>query len=246
MTDQTLPLFYKQIAPLNKQKHGSWRIHSPTDYGFASQANSIYIAAVEFGRAAREYPIVFGRNQDGSIFPVALLGLRQNQNLYVDREGKWNANYIPAYVRRYPFILAAMSATEGSTNYTVCVDESYDGFSRDGGQGEALFDDSGKESPLLQQSIDFLKEYQGHVQLTNQFCQNLMELELLEDVRADIRFPDGSKHALGGFLCVNKKRLKQLEGEKLAELCKSDQLELIYVHLLSLQNLESFLKQSQH
>lgn len=246
MTDQSLPLFYKQVAPLNKQNHGNWHIQPPADYGFASGTNSIYVAAVEFGRVAREYPIVFGRNQDTSVFPVALLGLRQNQNLFVDRNGKWKANYIPAYVRRYPFILATMPSADGTTNYTVCVDESYDGFSKDDSRGQPLFDDSGKESPLLQQSIAFLKEYQGHVQLTSQFCRNLVDLELLEDMRADIRFPDGSKHALGGFLCVNRERLKQLEGQKLAELCQSDQLELIYAHLLSLQNLDGFLKQSQH
>jgi hypothetical protein len=245
MTEQNLPLFYKQVAPLSKQKHGSWHIRPPMDFAFAAQTNSIYIAAIEFNRIAHEYPIVFGRDRDGSIFPVALLGLQNNRNLFVDRDGNWQADYIPAYVRRYPFILAMTATGNGGSNFTVCVDEAYAGFSEDGEAGQALFDESGEESPLLRKSVDFLKEYQGHIQLTSQFCNNLAELEVLEDMRADVQLPDGKRHALGGFLCVSRERLKKLKQTKLAELCHSDQLELIYAHLLSLGNLERLLKRSK-
>lgn len=246
MTEQNMPLFYKQVVPLDKQKHGHWHMRPLEEFGFAAHTNSIYIAAVEFSRVAHEYPIVFGRGKDDSVFPVALLGLQRNQNLYVDGEGRWKAAYIPAYVRRYPFILAAAPAGNGQTNFTVCVDESYSGFSQDSSQGQPLFDDTGTASPLLQQSIEFLKEYQGHLQLTEQFCRQLLEFELLEQMRADIQMPDGSRHALGGLMCVSRDRLKRLKQEKLAELCASDQLELIYAHLLSLTNLNNLLKHARH
>ena len=114
------PIFYKNIVPLNKETHGDWSVEAVVNYKHTSETNSLYIAAIEFIKAANEYPIVFGVGEDESVFPVVILGLRKNENLYVNKKGEWLANYIPAYVRRYPFILA--TGEEGSDQFTVCVD----------------------------------------------------------------------------------------------------------------------------
>ena len=238
-----LPLFYQNVVPLNREKHGDWRIEPTNSYAFASRTNSIYIAVVEFSRAVKEYPIVFGKDGSGNVFPVVLLGLRNNQNLFVDNKGNWQASYIPAYVRRYPFILAETSQN-GEATFTVCLDEDYPGFTRNDNKGQPLFDSQGEHTDLLRHSMDFLKEYQGHINYTSGFCKRLVELDLLEAVRADIAMPDGEKQALGGFLCVSRSRLKQLEAATLAELVQGDQLELIYTHLLSLNNLDNLLKRA--
>ena len=101
---ENLPLFYKDVVPLNKDTHADLSVEAAKDYSHVSDTNSIYIAAVEFPRANREYPIVFAKV--GEIpFPVALLGAKKNFNAYIQEDGRWNAKYIPAYVRRYPFIL---------------------------------------------------------------------------------------------------------------------------------------------
>ena len=107
-----LPLFYKQVVPLNKEVHGELYVEGIEDYLHTKDTNSIYIAAVEFLQASREYPIVFAKGKDDVVFPVALLGLEQNQNVFIDKSGAWTANYIPAYVRRYPFILATADDTK--------------------------------------------------------------------------------------------------------------------------------------
>jgi len=236
-----LPLFYQNVTPLNRDRHGSWRIAPTNSYGFAAKTNSIYVAAVEFARAVREYPIIFGKGADDTVFPVALLGLKNGQNLFVDSKGNWQASYIPAYVRRYPFILAE-SSENGESRFTVCLDESYPGFIQNGKKGQPLFDENGEQTDLLQQSVEFLKDYQGHIERTRRFCEKLVELDLLEAVRADIALPGGEKQALGGFLCVSRNRLKQLDADKVSELLQSDQLELIYTHLLSLNNLNNLLQ----
>ena len=237
-----LPLFYQKVTPLNRERHGDWHIEPTNSYAFASKSNSIYIAAIEFNRVSREYPIVFGKSDDESVFPVALLGLNNQQNLFVDSKGNWQADYIPAYVRRYPFILAESSDQEGESRFTVCLDEAYKGFNSDGKKGQPLFDDNGEQTELLKHSVDFLKEYQGHIQLTRNFCHQLQALGLLESVRADITLPDGGKQALGGFLRVSRSQLKSLDGDKLHELVQSDFMELIYAHLRSLDNLDHLLK----
>jgi len=232
------PLFYKKIVPLNKEQHKNLYIEPSDSYAFAGDSNSLYIAAVEFVRAAAEYPIVFGNDADDNVFPVVLLGLKQNQNLYVDKKGEWQAGYIPAYTRRYPFILAGDG--EGREQFTVCIDEGYSGFNT-AREGQALFDDQGNESPILKQAVDFLRDYQSQIQTTTRFCRHLAELDILEPVQANIEMKSGDKFAIGGFRCVNRDKLKNLSAEALKQLVDSGEMELIYAHLLSLNNINTLM-----
>lgn len=232
------PIFYKKIVPLNKNQHGDFYIEPARNYKYTKETNSIYIAAIEFPSASKEYPIVFGKNNDGEIFPVVLLGLENKQNLYLGKKGEWLASYVPAYVRRYPFILAINSGN--GNNFTVCIDENFSGFNTNK-KGERLFNEMGEESELLKKSVGFMKDYQNQIQLTNLFCININNLGLLEPMQANIE-KSGKKQALGGFLCVSRNKLKSLPDNQLAELVKSDQIELIYAHLNSLSNIDRLIK----
>lgn len=228
-----LPLFYKKIVPLSKEQHKKLHLEPVDGFHFAAGTNSLYVAAAEFPRAAREYPVVFGQDKDGNIFPLVLLGLKKSENLFVDKSGKWNAEYIPAYARRYPFILATPDSK--SRQFTVCIDEAYPGFNT-AKEGQALFNAKGEDGPVLKQAVDFLKEYQAHVKLTEAFCANLKELQILEPMQANVALKSGEKLQVAGFQCVSRAKLKELPAKKLSELAKSDQLELIYCHLQSLNN----------
>lgn len=234
----SLPLFYKKVVPLNKNRHADLWIEPVAGYKHTKDTNSIYVAAIEFPKAAREYPIVFGKGADNIIFPVVLLGLKNKQNLYLNKKGQWLAEYIPAYVRRYPFILA--TGAGNGESFAVCIDEGFAGFNRDK-KGKRLFNDKGEETDLLKQSVEFLKDYQNQIQLTELFCNNINKLGLLEPVQANIE-KSGKKQVLGGFMCVSRARLKSLSQDKLADLVKSDQMELIFAHLNSLNNLERLIK----
>ena len=239
MTTQQ-PLFYKQVVPLSYTSHKDLWVTPVNDFNHAIETNSLYIAAVEFIKASKEYPIFFGKNTDNSFFPVIILGLKSNTNMFINEKGEWLASYIPAYVRRYPFILAGDNSGE---NFAVCIDESYTGFNREK-KGQQLFTEDGKESDMLKQSIDFLKDYQNHIQLTKQFCKDLGELNLLEAMQASVTMTDGENYSLGGFWGVNRDRLKALPAEKLRDLVKSDFMELIYAHLSSQDNLNRLVSKS--
>lgn len=228
------PLFYKKVVPLNKEQHKSLFIEPVEGYAFSKNTNSLYIAAIEFPRAASEYPIVFGKDNDGTVFPVVLLGLKTSQNLYVDKTGKWQATYIPAYARRYPFILAN-PGNETAGKFTVCIDEGYKGFNTSK-KGQRLFDGKGNETAILKQAVDFLRDYQTHIELTTAFCKNLVALDLLEPMQANVKMQSGENYSIGGFQCVSREKLKKLPADKLAGLIQTDQMELIYAHLLSLNN----------
>lgn len=233
------PLFYKKVVPLNKDIHGELYLEGIEGYQHTKETNSIYIAAIEFLQISKEYPIVFAQGADDKVFPVALLGVKKNENLFVDDKGNWTANYIPAYVRRYPFILATPNDAEPT--FTVCIDESFAGFNT-AKEGSPLFDKNGEQLDLLNQAVDFLKDYQSHVHLTTLFCENLSKLDILEPMQANMEFANGEKGALGGFMGINREKLKALKPAQIAELVKSDQMELIFAHLGSLQNLNSLMK----
>ena len=234
MATEILPIFYKNIVPLNKEQHKGLYLKPVDGYGFAAQTNSLFIAAIEFIKTASEYVIVFGKGSNNRVYPVVLLGLKAGENLYVDDKNNWNADYIPAYARRYPFILA--SPDGDSSKYTVCIDEGFTGFNT-AKEGNALFEKKGQESAILKQAIDFLEDYQKNIEITNTFCKNLDDLDLLEPMQANVELKSGDKFALGGFLCVSRKKLKSLKPGEITNLVKSDQMELIYDHLLSLNNL---------
>ena len=167
---------------------------------------------------------------------MALLGLKKNQNLFVDNAGKWIADYVPAYARRYPFILAIPDPKKNQ--YTVCIDESYPGFNT-AKEGQPLFNAKGEDGPVLKQAVDFLKDYQSHVRLTEAFCKNLADMEILEPMQANVSMKSGQKFAIAGFQAVSRAKLKELAPKKLVDLAKSDQLELIYCHLQSLSNINN-------
>lgn len=236
----TPPLFYTKIVPLSKVQHQQLNVTPLKDYKHTRTTNSVYITAVEFLAAAREYPIVFGAGNDGSISSLVILGLKNNENVFVGKKGEWLGNYIPAYIRRYPFILAEDKKHSG--NFAVCIDEGYTGFNKKK-SGTKLFADDGTETPFLQKSIAFLKEYQNHIQQTRIFCNRINELKLLEPMQARVE-SKGKKQMLGGFQCVSRKRLKELPAEALHGLAGIDYLELIYAHLHSLANLDHLLKRS--
>lgn len=223
-------LFYENVAPVSSQRHAQLSIERP-NFAFAARVNSVPLTAVEIPAAALEYTIVFAGNEE-AVAPVVVLGLEGGKNLYVKEDGSWNAKYIPAFVRRYPFVF---SQSEDKQTFTLCVDESWNGCNADG-RGERLFTETGEKSEYLDRMLEFLKEYQKHFALTQTYCKRLKDLGLLEPMKAEFTLPSGERRALGGFMAVNRTKLKELPAEKLAELVRTDELELTYCHLLSLNN----------
>jgi len=224
-------LMYEKAVPVTNQRHRDWSIKKGADCTFAQHVNAVPLTAVEFAAAAAEYTIVF-TGTAGAIMPAVILGMRDRQNLYLNEDGSWRAKYLPAFIRRYPFVFA--SSDEGK-RFTLCLDEAFSGCNH-AGLGERFFDAQGTRTQYLEGVLNFLQQYQGQFQLTQAFCKKLHELDLLEPMRAQITLPTGEKFALTGFMAVNRDRLKKLSGEKLAALAQTNELELIYIHLQSLRN----------
>lgn len=230
-------LIYERAVPISKQKHQSISVKTGNNYNFARNVNSVPLTAVEFPSAAADYCIIFAGNET-SVMPAIILGVKDNNNLYLSEEGQWNANYIPAFVRRYPFVF---SSNDSGSTFTLCIDEEFSGCNEDG-IGERLFDAENEMTQYLKGVLNFSKEYQGQFQRTQLFCKKLIEWDLLEPMKAQITLKDGNQVNLGGFQVVNRAKLKKLSDEQLLELVKTDELELIHLHLHSMKNFSSMVE----
>lgn len=234
MTKQNL--FYGQPVPVSAQRHHDWSLEPRKDYAFAGHSNAVPLAAAEFPAAAQEYAIVFTSTGE-NLQPAVILGLKADENLYLDASGKWQANYIPAFVRQYPFVF---SKSEDGDKFVLCIDEAYSGWNQDG-RGKALFDAKSKGSDFLDRMFRFVTDSQRRFDATVAFCRKLQALDLLEPMTARFKLPSGQKAQLTGFLAIDRDKLKALPGDRLAELSQSGELELMYVHLQSMRNLGTML-----
>jgi hypothetical protein len=231
-------LFYELVTPISKARHAQCSVKTDGCYNFAADTNSVPLMTVEFVAAAHEFPIVFSVDTDNAL-PAAVIGLDVNKSLFVANDGSWGSSYIPAFVRRYPFVF---SASEDGQTLTLCIDESFEGLDRKGERGQRLFDDTGERTPYLQSILEFANAYQGEHQRTRQFGEILKSLDILEPSEAKITLPDGTLRSLIGFQCVSRGKLKALNADKLAGMLANDALELIYLHLYSMRNFDALVR----
>lgn len=226
-------MFYEKVAPISVERHTGWSLQAGVSYAFASEANASPLMCAEFAAAATELPIVFGKSDKGYA-PVAILGIEQDKSLMVDADGQWRGRYIPAFVRRYPFVFAA---SEQNDKYTLCIDEEYPGIDETGVKGERLYDGE-TPAPMLERALEFSKNYEIEARKTTEFCRLLEENNLLDPMQAGIRMPDGEQRSVTGFHIISRDRLKEISDEVRDDFFKRDVLELVYYHLVSMRNME--------
>lgn len=236
-------LIYEEIAPVSRTRHRDWSVKAGGSYAFARKLNSVPLTAVEFPLAAAELPIVFAPAGD-SLVPVALLGTRAEENVFVGADGSWSGRYVPAFLRRYPFVFSA-TAEKGLERFALCLDEKFEGCNREG-RGERLFDSDGEPTRYLRSVLEFQQEYRNQALRTRDFCRKLDELGLLEPMTARLAPRDGAPIGLGGFRGIPRKKLHELESGALAALSASGELELAYLHLHSLGHFRLLAERAGH
>src|SRR5688572_5244647 len=229
-------LFYERAVALNRDRHQKLRMNAAAGhYAFAAKTNAVLLASTELAEAARDYPIVFVGPEGGPFALAALVGLRNDENLLVDDAGRWEAQtYIPAFARRYPFVLAE---GEDKSVLTVCVDEAYSGLNEE--RGEALFEADGTESAYLKRVLDFLRAFHADMQRTRDFASRLSTLGLLSSKVVTIeqqRAGKTERKVLEGVWVVDEEKLRGIDDARAVELFRNGYMGWIYAHLLSLGN----------
>lgn len=225
-------LIYQRATAVSAARHRGISVRTGNDFSFARDVNSVPLMAGEFAQSALEYAIVFvGEGDD--VTPAVLLGVRDNENLFVNEDGTWGGKYVPAFLRRYPFVFAADDTGE---TFTLCIDEDFAGVN-DQGKGERLFDEDGEQTQYLRSVLEFLQAYQVQYVRTRALTKRLVDLDLLETMQARFALRDGRNLTMSGLRVVSRDKLRALSGDQLVELAQNDDLELIYLHLHSLRYL---------
>ncbi len=220
-------LFYENPRPLDAVRDADLRVREITDLGFAREANTIPINLVEFSQVARHYPIGFVGE---AALPTAIVGL-QKENLFVDNEGAWRPGvYVPAFVRRYPFIFAE---TDDVDQFTLCIDDDPRAVSL--AEGRPLFQ-NGQAAPLINQALEFCRSFQVAARETDAFVRAIKKSGILVERKAETRLAAGASFTLAGFQSVDPDRLRKLPARTLALWNEKNWLAPIFIHLQSMTN----------
>jgi len=236
------PPGYGNMVPLDRLRHAGLGLRADYSYRWCAGLNSSFLNAVEIARAALDYPIAFIREAStGDYLPIAVLGLRSGENLFIDSNGRWRPQrYVPAFVRRHPFCLVEIPAAtpEAAAQKLICVVSDQLGPSLN-----PLFDTKGEPTPAWAPRMQLIEAVDNSQQQTRNFCRKLDELGLLTAFDA-LALPQGGgvQMRLAGLFRIDVEKLNALEDEKLRPLMPTGELQAIYAHLLSLDNFARLLE----
>jgi len=225
-----LPLFYNELQPLSSGVHAEWRARRIDSAPFFANAHAVPLTVEEFALAQRHFPIVFSVGPNP--VPLALMGLNEGVNLFVDGGGKLTSEvYVPAYVRRYPFMLAKLRSD--SDELSLCFDPTADAVGPFE-EGDALFE-GGQPSEATKAILGFCEQFETAGQRTAAFMKELDDHKLLIDGEVAIQ-PEGAAQPFiyRGFQMVSEEKLRDIRGDVARKMIQSGLLPLIYAHLFSL------------
>jgi hypothetical protein len=222
------PLFYSNPTPLDGQKHKDWAMRAGINLGFTAKAHAVPINAIEFAQACHHYPVVF--SPDEGAVPVAILGLTEGENLFVNTNGDWHeaGSYIPSYIRRYPFILAEVKDTD---QLTLCIDDTLAVIDRSSAM--KLFDGSGKPTAMTSNALEFCKSFHAATLQTREFCVALNASGLLVAREAEIPLPNGQKLRFGGFRVIDEQKWTTLDDQTFLEWRRRGWAAAVYAAIFS-------------
>lgn len=228
---QNLPIFYNDLIPLNSNDHGAWRTRAVDAAPHLAKQHAVPLTIDEFVQAQRFLPIIFSSGPNP--VPLALMGLNEGVNAFTDDEGKLRGpTYVPAYVRRYPFMLAKLRPD--NDELSLCFDPASDVLGAFE-EGEPLFED-GKPSEITKNILGFCEQFEQAAQRTAQFVEELKSLGLLMDGEVAIQMPGNDQPFIyRGFQMVNEEKLRDMRGDQLRKINQNGMLPLIHAHLFSLQ-----------
>lgn len=226
-----LPMFYNDLMPLNSRDHATWKAKNADTAPWLIGQHAIPLTAEEFPQAARHYPIIFASGDNP--VPLALMGLNEGVNVFVDEGGKVTQPiYIPAYVRRYPFLLAKLNPS--SEELSLCFDPSA-GLLGESDEGQPLFTD-GQPSEATKAALNFCEQFEQAGQRTQAFIDELKKHDLLMEGEVAIQ-QEGNEQPFiyRGFQMINQEKLREIRGDVLRGWAQSGLLPLLYAHLFSLE-----------
>lgn len=234
-----LATFFQNAVPISAERHALASVRAPDGYGYARNANAVPLVLAEFPHVVREYPILFGPDESRPV-PLALLGLRRGENIFVAASGSWTGNYIPAFIRRYPFLLVER---KDSDDLVACVDEAL--LDETGGQGQRLFDDEGAHTDFLDRALQFLRHYRAQYRKATDFGTFLQEHGLLEPAKLEVKLSTGERMTGSGLRMLERRKFDTISGTELLEFRKRGYLEPAFQIFHSMGNIDALARRTE-
>lgn len=226
-----LPLGYRSLTPLLSERHGDLKFRRRRDFRFAEKLHAAPLAVEEFTRAHFHYPIVFTKTDP--VLPVALLGIKSDQNDFIDDAGQWRDGlYIPSYIRRFPFALARENET--STRMLLCADLTAPNFDDASGEPDEVLFEGGEATDYAKSILDFCQKFEEAMAKTRRTCAHLQSLDLFDDAQVTIPRPAGQPVKVDGFRIVSEEKLRAVDDAALADLARRGVVGLIAAHHFSI------------
>ena len=225
------------LALLNNNDHQDLRIITERSAAYGDDVMYVLTFPFEFRSVQAFYPILFQKDVNGNMYPVALFGFQENENLFLDESG-WDASYVPAMIRREPFLIGYQGSEDqedADKARVLSIDLDHPRASTE--KGEPLFQPLGGRTAFLEGAADLLEDiYQGYIQ-NKVFMGALEEHELLESVTLDITLDDGSQNQLLGFYTIDEDKVQQLSGPVLERFNEQKILMPLFMVLASTVNI---------
>jgi hypothetical protein len=229
------------FALLNIDEHQDLRVITDRASEYGDNVMYAMTFPFEFRNIQAHYPIFFHRDDNGDFYPVALFGFKEGENLFLDKSG-WKANYVPAMIRREPFLIGYQGSQEeeelGKAR-VLSIDLDHPRVSLE--KGEALFRPLGGRTPYLEEAASLLEQIYGGYVHNKTFVAALEKYELIESVTLDITLNDESKNQLLGFFAINEEKVEQLPGDVLEEFSKQLILMPLFMVLASMVNIRTLI-----
>lgn len=226
------------FQPLHKETHKNIKIKPAKSVEDLATQHALGVVVQEFALAGNQYPIAFvqGKDQEG-YFPVALLGLEPNKNLFVNADNKWEGMYMPARYTHKPF--SVIPSQEDKNLFGIAINMDSEVVSED--EGEALFDEKGEETEYLASRKKSLISYVEHEQITKAFIDELVKFDLLHSQNVNVKVGE-KEFNLNGLFMVDEKKLSALSDEDFLSLRKRGFLGPIYAHLGSMHQVNNLIQ----
>lgn len=238
-TQPQLPLFYRNLIPLTSDLHATHGLVTRTELSFARATHAIPLTVDEFVLAQRSYPIVFSDGAES--VPLALVGLKEGENLFVNEAGAWRAGaYIPAYVRRYPFMLARLQPD--AEVLSLVLDDTAGAIAEDA--PDKLFNHAKEPTEVTKNILAFCEQFEQSIARTKAFMDEVAKQGLLMDGQAQIQLPGMDQPAtFAGFRMVDEQKLQNIRGDQARKMVQNGMMGLVYAHLFSLSQMRELFAQ---